>query len=132
MPKREARNPTSAKGEWFIDDRCIDCAASREVASGLIVERGGKSVWSSAASPGEHCDSGQMSTIRIDGILCAPCLSSVNEEAIPAAFRCNSPPTRKWARASTWANEAGGCDADGTAHSAIRFVLARRSKLGKA
>jgi hypothetical protein len=45
MPKREARNPTSAKGDWFIDDRCIDCAASREVAPGLIVERGGKSVF---------------------------------------------------------------------------------------
>jgi ferredoxin len=45
MPKREARNPASAKGDWFIDDRCIDCAASREVASGLIVERDGKSVF---------------------------------------------------------------------------------------
>jgi len=40
MPKREARNPTSAKGDWFKDERCIDCAASREVAPGLIVERG--------------------------------------------------------------------------------------------
>src|ERR1700730_17124098 len=28
MPKREARNPTSAKGDWFIDDRCINCAPS--------------------------------------------------------------------------------------------------------
>jgi hypothetical protein len=42
MPKREARNPASAKGDWYIDDRCIDCAASREVAPGLIVERDGK------------------------------------------------------------------------------------------
>ncbi len=45
MPKREARNPASAKGDWSIDDRCIDCAASREVAPGLIVERGGRSVF---------------------------------------------------------------------------------------
>jgi hypothetical protein len=45
MPKREARTPTSAKGDWFIDDGRIDCAASREVAPGLIVERGGKSVF---------------------------------------------------------------------------------------
>jgi hypothetical protein len=45
MPKREARNPASAKGDWFIDDRCIDCAASREVAPGLIVERSGKSAF---------------------------------------------------------------------------------------
>jgi ferredoxin len=44
-PKREARNPASAKGDLFIDDRCIDCAASREVAPGLIEERGGKSVF---------------------------------------------------------------------------------------
>ena len=45
MPKREARNPASAKGDWYIDDRCIDCAASREVAPELIVERDGKSVF---------------------------------------------------------------------------------------
>jgi glyoxylase-like metal-dependent hydrolase (beta-lactamase superfamily II) len=45
VPKREARNSASAKGDWYIDDRCIDCAASREVAPGLIVERGGKSVF---------------------------------------------------------------------------------------
>jgi glyoxylase-like metal-dependent hydrolase (beta-lactamase superfamily II) len=45
MPKLEARNPASAKGDWYIDDRCIDCAASREVAPGLIVERRGKSVF---------------------------------------------------------------------------------------
>lgn len=45
MPKRRARNPSSAEGDWYIDDRCINCAASREVAPGLIVERGGKSVF---------------------------------------------------------------------------------------
>lgn len=45
MPKREARNPTSVKGDWFIDTRCINCAALREIAPGLIVERGGKSVF---------------------------------------------------------------------------------------
>jgi glyoxylase-like metal-dependent hydrolase (beta-lactamase superfamily II) len=45
MAKREDRNPASAKGDWYIDNRCIDCAASREVAPGLIVERDGKSVF---------------------------------------------------------------------------------------
>ena len=45
MPRRDARNVASAKGDWYIDNRCIDCAASREVAPGLIVERGGKSVF---------------------------------------------------------------------------------------
>lgn len=45
MPKHKVRNPASAEGDWYIDERCIDCAASREVAPGLIVERGGKSVF---------------------------------------------------------------------------------------
>ena len=45
MPKREARNPSSAKGDWYIDNRCINCAASREVAPGLIVEHGDKAVF---------------------------------------------------------------------------------------
>src|ERR1700730_13711378 len=34
MPKISERNPDSAPGDWFIDQRCIDCAASRTVAPG--------------------------------------------------------------------------------------------------
>jgi glyoxylase-like metal-dependent hydrolase (beta-lactamase superfamily II) len=45
MAVRRERNPASAPGDWFIDTRCIDCAASREVAPGLIVHRQGKSVF---------------------------------------------------------------------------------------
>ncbi len=45
MAKRTERNPASAPGDWYIDNRCIDCAASREVAPGLIVQREGKSVF---------------------------------------------------------------------------------------
>src|SRR4051812_5426360 len=45
MARLEDRNPHSAPGDWYIDDRCIDCTASREVAPGLIVKRGGKSVF---------------------------------------------------------------------------------------
>ncbi|HEX4025643.1 MAG TPA: MBL fold metallo-hydrolase [Steroidobacteraceae bacterium] len=45
MAKRTDRNPASAPGDWYIDNRCIDCAASREVAPGLIVHRDGKSVF---------------------------------------------------------------------------------------
>jgi glyoxylase-like metal-dependent hydrolase (beta-lactamase superfamily II) len=45
MPVRRERNPASAPGDWFIDTRCIDCAASREVAPGLIIHRHGKSVF---------------------------------------------------------------------------------------
>ena len=46
MVNRDAeRNPDSAKGNWFIDRRCIDCAAARHVAPGLIVRRGEYSVF---------------------------------------------------------------------------------------
>ena len=45
MAVRRDRNPASAPGDWYIDSRCIDCAASREVAPGLIVRRRGKSVF---------------------------------------------------------------------------------------
>jgi glyoxylase-like metal-dependent hydrolase (beta-lactamase superfamily II) len=39
------RHVLNAPGEWYVDTRCIDCAASRAVAPGLIVERGGQSVF---------------------------------------------------------------------------------------
>lgn len=45
MTQRIERNPDSAPGDWYIDNGCIDCAASREVAPGLIVAHGGKSVF---------------------------------------------------------------------------------------
>jgi glyoxylase-like metal-dependent hydrolase (beta-lactamase superfamily II) len=45
MAKLSERNPASVRGDWYIDERCIDCAASREVAPGLIVQQGGKSVF---------------------------------------------------------------------------------------
>jgi glyoxylase-like metal-dependent hydrolase (beta-lactamase superfamily II) len=42
MTERHALN---APGAWYVDTRCIDCGASRTVAPGLIVERGGQSVF---------------------------------------------------------------------------------------
>ncbi|HEV8553485.1 MAG TPA: MBL fold metallo-hydrolase [Casimicrobiaceae bacterium] len=45
MPKPVDRNPASAPGDWYIDTHCIDCAASREVAPGLVIRRRGKSVF---------------------------------------------------------------------------------------
>lgn len=45
MAKPFQRNPESAPGDWYIDTRCIDCGASRDVAPGLIVERHGLSVF---------------------------------------------------------------------------------------
>jgi glyoxylase-like metal-dependent hydrolase (beta-lactamase superfamily II) len=48
------RNLESAEGDWFIDQRCINCAASRHVAPGLIVRRGDHSVFERQPStPGE-------------------------------------------------------------------------------
>ena len=55
MARSVERNPASAPGDWYIDTRCIDCAASREVAPGLIVRRHGKSVFArQPASAQEH------------------------------------------------------------------------------
>src|SRR5690348_346307 len=45
MARVEERNPATADGDWYIDARCIDCEASREVAPGLIVRKNGKSVF---------------------------------------------------------------------------------------
>jgi glyoxylase-like metal-dependent hydrolase (beta-lactamase superfamily II) len=39
------RNPDSPPGDWYIDNACIDCGASRHVAPGLVIERNGKSVF---------------------------------------------------------------------------------------
>ena len=45
MAKLSERNPATAPGDWYIDSRCIDCGASRDVAPGLVVLRKGKSVF---------------------------------------------------------------------------------------
>jgi glyoxylase-like metal-dependent hydrolase (beta-lactamase superfamily II) len=45
MPRPVDRNHESAPGDWYIDTHCIDCAASREVAPGLVIHRHGKSVF---------------------------------------------------------------------------------------
>jgi glyoxylase-like metal-dependent hydrolase (beta-lactamase superfamily II) len=39
------RHKLNAPGDWFIDTSCIDCAASREVAPGLIVARADQSIF---------------------------------------------------------------------------------------
>ncbi len=39
------RHPLNAPGDWYTDRRCTDCSAARTVAPGLIVERGGQSVF---------------------------------------------------------------------------------------
>jgi len=42
MTERQALN---APGEWYADTHCIDCSGARTVAPGLIVRRGGQSVF---------------------------------------------------------------------------------------
>lgn len=44
MPKLVDRNPESAPGDRYIDTHCIDCAASREIAPGLVMRPHGKSI----------------------------------------------------------------------------------------
>ena len=39
------RHSANAPGDWYIDTRCTDCSAARTVAPGLIVEKGGQSVF---------------------------------------------------------------------------------------
>src|SRR5262249_21645024 len=41
----DRRHPANAAGDWYVDDRCIDCGASRNVAPELIVSREGQSVF---------------------------------------------------------------------------------------
>lgn len=36
MARQKDRHPAGADGDWFVDTRCIDCDASRQVAPGLI------------------------------------------------------------------------------------------------
>ena len=48
------RNPESADGDWFVDQRCIDCGAARHVAPGLIVSRGDHSVFARQPSTPEE------------------------------------------------------------------------------
>jgi glyoxylase-like metal-dependent hydrolase (beta-lactamase superfamily II) len=51
---RPTRNPDSAPGDWYVDTACIDCGASRHVAPGLIVARGGKSVFARQPASAEE------------------------------------------------------------------------------
>jgi len=49
------RNPDGAAGDWFVDKACFNCSAARAVAPGLIVEKGGMSVFArQPATPEEE------------------------------------------------------------------------------
>lgn len=42
--KSAERHPANATGEWFVDQRCIDCAVSRQLAPELFTRVDGQSV----------------------------------------------------------------------------------------
>ena len=44
MARPELRNPANADGDWFVDERCIDCGTCREIAPHLFRAHGGGSV----------------------------------------------------------------------------------------
>jgi hypothetical protein len=44
VARRDLRHPAGAQGSWFVDDRCIDCDAARQVAPGLIARNPGDGV----------------------------------------------------------------------------------------
>lgn len=44
MARIDDRHPAGAAGDWFVDSRCIDCDAARQVAPGLIARNPGDGV----------------------------------------------------------------------------------------
>ena len=44
MARLSDRHPAGPPGDWFVDDRCIDCDAARQVAPGLIARNPGDGV----------------------------------------------------------------------------------------
>ena len=44
MARLEDRHPGGAPGDWFVDTRCIDCYAARQLAPGLITRNSGDGV----------------------------------------------------------------------------------------
>lgn len=51
MARLVDRHPGGAPGPWYVDDRCIDCDAARQVAPGLIVRNPGDGVSLFARQP---------------------------------------------------------------------------------
>lgn len=45
MATKPDRHPQNAPGDWYVDQRCIDCGASISVAPGLITRREGQAVF---------------------------------------------------------------------------------------
>jgi glyoxylase-like metal-dependent hydrolase (beta-lactamase superfamily II) len=48
------RHRDNAPGDWYVDTNCINCKAAQTVAPGLIVERGGQSVFARQPATAEE------------------------------------------------------------------------------
>jgi glyoxylase-like metal-dependent hydrolase (beta-lactamase superfamily II) len=94
MTESIERNPDSIPGDWYIDTHCINCAASRTVAPGLIVERNGLSVFARQPETAE-----EMTAAWRAALLCptasirrenhqAPPDGLFPQELAPGVFRC--------------------------------------------
>jgi glyoxylase-like metal-dependent hydrolase (beta-lactamase superfamily II) len=44
MARPDQAHPANAPGDWYVDARCIDCDASRQLAPGVFARRAGQSV----------------------------------------------------------------------------------------
>jgi glyoxylase-like metal-dependent hydrolase (beta-lactamase superfamily II) len=51
VARTDRRHPSGVDGPWFVDDRCIDCDAARQVAPGLVVRDPGDGVSVFARQP---------------------------------------------------------------------------------
>ena len=58
-----ARHPLNAPGEWYVDTRCIDCSAARTEAPGLIISRGGQSVFAKISMFEPNCEAMQVAAM---------------------------------------------------------------------
>jgi glyoxylase-like metal-dependent hydrolase (beta-lactamase superfamily II)/ferredoxin len=44
VARLDLENPANCRGDWFVDTRCIDCDACRQVAPDLFADRDGRSI----------------------------------------------------------------------------------------
>lgn len=56
VARADQRHPAGADGPWFVDQRCIDCDASRQVAPDLIVRNPGDGVSIFARQPATEAE----------------------------------------------------------------------------
>ncbi len=57
MARVDLRHPANAAGDWFVDERCIDCGTCRELAPALFADVGPQSVVSrQPASPADEVE----------------------------------------------------------------------------